>query len=166
MHLQKKPNRWSCSITALAMALETPVVDIIKEARHDGGEIIFPHLNEPMCRKGFHSQELVRIAWLHGFAMTPLEMVPVIRSTTGTHLHPVWDLPEGKLFKRFRDVLLNTWGIVEGSSGQSNHTLHYDNGTLYDPDGYTYKYSREGCESRGFYANRLWVFTRYTPSVK
>lgn len=166
MHLQKKPNRWSCSITALAMALETPVADIIKEAMHDGGEIIFPHLNEPMCRKGFHSQELVRIAWLHGFAMTPLEMVPMTRATTGTHSHPVWDLPEGKLFKRFKNVILNTWGIVEGLSNRCGHTMHYDNGTLYDPDGYTYKYSRKECESRGFYVNRLWVFTRYTPSVK
>jgi hypothetical protein len=72
------------------MTLDIPVSEIIEEVGHDGGEIVFPHLREPACRRGFHSQELVKIAWQHRYAMTPIELFPTTRATVGTKTHPVW----------------------------------------------------------------------------
>ena len=78
--MQLKPNRWSCSITAMAMALETPVQHLIEHLGHDGSEIVFPQLKDPMYRRGFHSQELIQLAWDWGYAVTPFELAPTITS--------------------------------------------------------------------------------------
>jgi hypothetical protein len=159
---QRKPNQWSCAITALAMALNVPVKEIIAEAGHDGSEKVFPQLKEPMCRKGFHSQELVQIAWSHGYAMTPMELVPIIKSTTGVYCFPVWNHPDGKFFERFKKAIRKTEGIIEGRNGRCSHAMYYSFGQLCDPDDkHVYEFSREECEARGFYINRLWVFSRH-----
>ena len=76
--LQLKPNKWSCAVTAFAMALHVPVQELIQEIGHDGSEIVFPELEEPMRRRGFHSQELIYAAWKRGFTVTPIELMPVI----------------------------------------------------------------------------------------
>jgi len=114
-----------------------------------------------MCRKGFHSQELVRIAWSHGFAMTPIELIPIHKSMSGMYLHPVWDYQEGTFFKRFKRVIKTSEGIIEGRNDRCAHAMFFRAGVVYDPDSDVYEYSREECERRGFYGNRLWLFTKW-----
>jgi hypothetical protein len=158
--LQRKPNRWSCAVTAFAMALGVPVEQLIREVGHDGSEIIFPDLPEPMRRRGFHSQELIEAAWKRGFACTPIQLMPVVQ---GPHDYVV-QFGSGN-WTRFTGFIDTTFGVLEGRGRRCNHAVHYRYGKVWDPDGHVYAYSREACESRGFYGNRLWVFTRTSGDI-
>lgn len=161
---QRKPNSWSCSITALAMALHLSVEEVVKEAGHDGSEVIFPHLDEPMCRRGFHPQELVRIAWHHGFAMTPIELFPRSMSNDGTHSHFVWWQDDSFVQARFQKIVKRSFGVMEGRNVKCHHAVYNHYGQIWETDNYRLKYdfSSTNCEERGFYPQRLWVFTRHT----
>src|SRR4051812_46325565 len=75
-HPQKTPNKWSCVPTAFAICLDIPVEKIIEEIGHDGSNIIFPHLTEPLCRRGFHLQELFKVCHNHGYAVTQFDVDP------------------------------------------------------------------------------------------
>lgn len=159
--LQLKPNRWSCSVTAFAMVLRVPVEQLMDEIGHDGGSIIFPHLPEPMCRQGFHSQELILAAWRHGFACTPLELFPQIASVDGKYVrHP--ELNESLCWARFLSAITDNLGVLEGQGRRCPHAVHFRYGYIWDPDGDQYFYSRQACEDRGFFGNRLWIFSRHT----
>jgi hypothetical protein len=163
MKHQRKPNRWSCAITALAMTLDIPVLEIVRGLGHDGGEVIFPHLKEPACRKGFHSQELVRIAWQHGFAMTPIELFPHLRASDSSMTHPAWLGGEHAHWSLFIAMARMSIGIVEGQGSFCRHSVHNDHGTLYDPDssGDIYELCPTACKEHNFRPDRMWVFTRY-----
>ncbi len=158
--LQLKPNRWSCSVTAFAMALRVPVQQLIEELGHDGGEIIFPDLPEPMCRRGFHSQELILAAWRHDFACTPLELFPQIQSNCGQHTYRV-GMEDHLCWARFIAAIQVTFGVLQGPGRHCLHSVNYRHGQIWDPDGYQYPYSREACEGRSFAGNTLWIFSRH-----
>lgn len=161
--LQVKPYPWACAITSLAMTLRIPVQELILELGHDGSEIAFPSLREPLCRRGFHSQELIFLAESHGFAITPIELFPQIKPVQGRH--PPVRVFFGKDAKakdnwlRFQSYISETMGILEGVSGRREipHAVHHRFGDIWDPDGEHYVYSQEACEQRGFIANRLFV---------
>ena len=166
MH-QLKPNQWSCSITALAMTLNVPVADLVSQLGHDGSEIVFPSLAEPMCRRGFHSQELIHLAWQHGFTVTAFSLFPAVAPSFGNEpkVTVIFDGSEDNNWARFTDILNATEGILEGDSGKCQHAVHYRHGEIFDPDGGQYdggqySYSREACERRGFFANRALAFVR------
>ena len=38
-------------------------LNLIERLGHDGSEIIYPDLPEPICRRGFHTQELFKACW-------------------------------------------------------------------------------------------------------
>lgn len=162
-----KPNRWSCGITALAMALDIPVAEAVKHAGHDGGEIVFPHLEEPANRRGFHSQELVRIAWRNGYAMTPIELFPCIMAIDNAKISILaWYKTYAEHWERFEKIIKQTVGILEGRTTNTNHALCNRLGVITDPDtGQTRNYSRGYCTSRGFYPQRLWILTHHGVSL-
>jgi hypothetical protein len=56
-----QPNRWSCVLTAFANAVDIDQNDIISLLGHDGSEIIFPDLPEPLCRRGFDPREIIYV---------------------------------------------------------------------------------------------------------
>lgn len=56
---QIQPNRWSCLITAWAMVLGEPVLDLISELGHDGSKIMIQNVPEPLCRRGFFNPEIL-----------------------------------------------------------------------------------------------------------
>ena len=175
--LQKKPNRWSCSVTAFAMAIDIPVQQLINDIGHDGSEKIFTHLPDPMCRRGFHSQELIQIAWQYGFACTPLEMYPMLRCEPFFGPRPNREpnergglpMEHSVLFdgsvvgnqSRFIAGVQVTRGVMEGQGCRCHHAVYYHFGQIWDPDGGQYEYSLEACEARSFYGNRLWIFTEH-----
>lgn len=163
-HLQLKPNPWSCAITSLAMVLQRPVEQLIEEIGHDGSEIIFPGLDEPMQRRGFHSQELIHLAWQHGFSVTAFELFPAIVPTSGGSVSvPVYFGQARGNWERLIDMIHTTQGVLAGrcSPNGVRHAVCYDHGEIFDPDGCQYQYSREECESRGFYGNRALVFIHH-----
>jgi hypothetical protein len=141
------------------MAIGIPVQRLIEEFGHDGGEVIFPDQPEPMCRRGFHSQELVQVAWNHGFACTPIELFPVILSTDGQSTRRLF-LNEPNCWARFEDYIRTTRGVLEGVCVKAHHAVHYSHGEIFDPDGYQYAYSPKDCEAHGLHGKRLWIFTQ------
>ena len=174
--LQNKPNPWGCAVTAFAMAIDIPVQQLMDEIGHDGGQKIFHHLPEPMCRRGFHSQELIQAAWKYGFACTPIEMYPMLRCEPiipVPHIQRMADerggLPtehsvlfDGSIVgndARFLAAVQVTRGVMEGSGCRCHHAVYYHYGQIWDPDGEQYEYTMDACEERGFYGNRLWIFT-------
>lgn len=175
--IQNKPNPWSCSVTAFAMAIDIPVQQLVKDIGHDGSEKIFTHLPEPMCRRGFHSQELIQAAWDYGFACTPLELYPMLRCEKffgpGPKREPNekggFPLEHSVLFgssithneSRFVSAIDLSRGVMEGQGCRCQHAVAYHFGQIWDPDGGQYEFSRDACEKRNFYGNRLWIFTEH-----
>lgn len=137
MRLIKSPNRWSCLPTAFAMAMEVDLDTIIREVGHDGSRILFPKLPEPHCRRSFHIQELIRVAWDYGFGITEFQAT-CIMSPNGLDLHE-FDMP----------ISLQGYGVLTGQGAVTRHAVafkesrHWDKtgpGTIYDPNGTVYAY--------------------------
>jgi hypothetical protein len=64
------------------MVLEVSTNWLIEKIGHDGSEVWWPGLPEPTCRRGFHIQEIIDIAFACGFTVTPFEARPVSRGGT------------------------------------------------------------------------------------
>ena len=127
MRLQTSPNLWSCLPTAFAMAIGCPVEHLIESIGHDGSEITWPNLDEPMCRRGFHIQEIIAV--LTGLAVTPIERSPRIApNLTAT---PVTIDNE----YLFQSVAHMTRGVLTGRTPKCGHAVAYDHGAVCDPRG-------------------------------
>jgi len=104
-------NRWSCSVQAAAKVMCIPTQRLIDEIGHDGGAIAFPDLPEPMCRAGFHSQEIQDAALRLGWAIMTLELVPQA-TPEGVHIRDVFT--EEQLKQRFYWYRFSYHGIASG----------------------------------------------------
>jgi len=160
MYLQKKPHPWSCLATSIAMALEIPTWHLHELVGHDGSHILFPDLPEPQCRRGFHINEAVLACLALGYAASPVELAPHIApSGGGSPPAPVY--PEEHAFRQFAEMVQCGRGVIECKTGAGNwHAVAYELGTIYDPDGREFDYSREACEGRGLFTVRLWQIER------
>jgi len=139
---------------AFAMALDTPVADLLAAIGHDGGEIVFPNLPEPLCRRCFHIQELIQVALAHGFAVTPVELFPVLQPTdAGPHKTVCY--PDNN-WRRFAETIHTSRGVIDGTGACHGHTVAYDHGLIFDPKGLLYDYSRAACKAHQFYPRCAW----------
>jgi hypothetical protein len=100
--LQLSPNRWSCIPTSFAMVFGIPVQRIFDKLKHDGSEILFPGLEEPLCRRSFHIQEMIDVGYTLGRYVLVLEkelylspaddqikkVNPLLSFVTYMHHHP------------------------------------------------------------------------------
>jgi hypothetical protein len=154
MRLLRKPERWMCLPASFAMALDIPLEAIFKETGHDGSEIVWPQLPEPMRRRGFHPQELVHVCLSRGYAATPVELFPVTCAVLGGFEYE-HAYPDGN-WARFTRVINQSRGVLTGSGSRCGHAVAYEHGHIFDPDGCEYDYSREACEHRNFHASCLW----------
>jgi hypothetical protein len=129
MRLQKSPNAWSCLPTAFAIAIGCPVKNLIARLGHDGSDIQWPGLVEPLCRRGYHVQELVQLLWKLGYTVTPIEsysrMVPC-------HHQQQPLLIDNTL--TFDHVVNSSRGVLTGKT-KFGHAVAYDHGTICDPRG-------------------------------
>jgi hypothetical protein len=125
MKFQSQPNMWSCSVTSAAMVMDEPVHDLIARIGHDGGEVVFPHLSEPMCRAGFASQEIIDAALAAGWSMTPIEAKPQC-TPNGPDVRDVF--PESKIKERMDDYFKRYSGLVAGEriDGRYWHNVAWD----------------------------------------
>ncbi len=158
MILQTKPNPWSCIGTAFAMVLDISVADFFGLVGHNGSQIAFPSLPDPIARRGLHIQECINTCLKLGYSVTPVELFPVIRATLleENNIVVLFGDDESANWQRFEHTIQNSIGVLEGSGYQCLHAVAYDHGTIFDPDGCEYIYSRTACESRGFVARRAW----------
>ena len=114
MELQQRPEPWMCMPLAFAMALEMPVADLLAAIGHDGSEIIFPSLPEPLCRRCFHVQELIQVALARGLAVTPVELFPVLQPTEAGPFHKTVLYPDNN-WRRFDETIRASLGVIAGT---------------------------------------------------
>ncbi len=155
MNLQQRPEPWMCMPLAFAAALDIPVADMLTAIGHDGSEIVFPSLAEPLCRRGFHIQELVHVALARRLAVTPVELFPVLQPTETGPFHRVVLYPDNN-WRRFDAVIQGSRGVIDGTGARLGHMVAYDHGRIYDPRGSVYDYSRLACEAHQFYTRCAW----------
>jgi hypothetical protein len=153
MILQVKPERWMCAATAFAMVLDIPVLDFIAMVGHDGSEIIFPKLDEPRNRRGHNIYDFIDFGLNYGITVTPVPLRPVIDSGCG-HVYEMRSREAN--WKHFIDQIQRSRGVIECSGLTTGHMVGYDHGTIFDPDGEVFTYSREACEERGLGTYLLW----------
>ncbi len=127
MKFIRNRNSWSCIISAAAMVLDKHP-DVIEECiGHDGSEIIFPELRDPARRRGFHVQEIIDCAHVYGYAVTPIEALP-ISTPDGTLEYEI------KFCKgRFKSYLKGNIGIITGRTRLWGHAVAWDGVYVFDP---------------------------------
>jgi hypothetical protein len=155
MILQKKPQHWMCGITSFAMVLDIPVKELCELIGHDGGEIVSGNL-----RRGFHQQELIEAALNCGYAVTPVELFPVINAGTEHIVVDMWAGQIGGNYKRFDHHVHHSRGVIEGKGMRFMHMLAYEHGMIYDPDGSQFPYCRHTLEQQHFFGYCLWRFDK------
>jgi len=154
MRLLRKPERWMCLPASFAMVLDLPLAAIFDEIGHDGSEIVEARQPEPLCRRGFHPQELIHLCLSHGHTATRIELYPVLRSSPDGSDYII-AYPDDN-WVRFARVIEHTRGVIEGIGRHCGHAVAYQQGRIFDPDGHKYDYSREACQKRGFLTQHLW----------
>jgi hypothetical protein len=158
MHLQKKPHPWSCALSSFAMALNVSSDNLTSIVGHDGGQIIFPSLPEPACRRGFHPQELIAAALTLGYMVTPFELAPALQSTPVPGSPPQLFAIDERLRKPMFEILVAGFrGVLTGLGFKCHHAVAFDKGQVFDPEGATYRFSFAECERRRFIAQCVWV---------
>lgn len=157
----KNPNKWSCLPTAFAIALDVSVESVIKFIGHDGSKITHAGLPEPMCRRGFHPQELIKMCLKQNRSVTRVELYPQAVSSSGVP-HSL------KLFNTggvswFIENLFDSIGVVDcrtaaglghamAYQGMGNYVLIYDPATGKD---FEFR-SLEDTEQRDRFLVALW----------
>lgn len=123
-------SQWSCTLDSFAHVLNTPVRDLIHEIGHDGSEIIFPSLPDPVRRRAFHWQEFILPCLRRHYALVYIEKNPVIGAyaAQGILTH---DLKETNI-NRFTDRFD---GVIIGDMGGQSHAWGWKSKKLYDPAG-------------------------------
>lgn len=154
MRLQRKPLRGTCLPTAFAIALDMPVITVLAEVGHDGSAIVTPSLPEPLCRRGFHIQELIDVCLRHNSAVTPVELCPILSPRSDVEPREVFADKAG--WRRFACAINGSRGVIEGASRRCFHAVAYDHGRIYDPDVGEYDYSPPACEAFGFVPICAW----------
>jgi hypothetical protein len=168
---QIKPNRWSCLVTAFAMALDIPVAELIRLVGHDGSEIVNPELPEPGCRRGFHIQEMIEACWSQGHSVTPIEVFP--QSMNAVYCEPriIWfpsgikgTREDGNWMRLYKHILRPPQGrgVLECVGPTWAHAMAVACGDVYDPDQQDsiIPFSKTAIEERGLFIRCFWRIER------
>ena len=137
IEIQHAPNQWSCLATSFAMCFNIPILELFKLLGHDGSEIIWPDLEEPLCHRGHHLQELIDAGIHLNYATMYVERENVL-------MHPTKDdfiIIQPKLtiesyFDRFPGVILGIFNKIR-------HAVAYEKGIIYNPNGQVSEYKRD-----------------------
>jgi hypothetical protein len=137
------------------MAIGRSVDDILQLLGHDGSDRQWPDLSEPLCRRSFHIQELVKLAWNLGYAMTPIEAYS--RMTPLSLQRPLFI--DNSVF--FDEIVSTTRGVITGHT-TIGHATAYDHGLICDPRGMTYRLQ----DNTDFSAESVWILTERGSDVQ
>lgn len=152
MRQQQSPNAWSCLPTAFAVSVGCSVYDLIEHVGHTGSELTWPNLPEPMCRRGFHIQELIVVLHATGYSVTPIERY--------SQIAPDVNVPPQIIDnrQRFEQVVNTTRGVITGHTHRCGHAVAYDHGHILDPRGSSYRL--DDCEANDFTPICTWITRR------
>lgn len=140
MKLQMKGESWQCAVYSYAMATGLNAQSLIELIGHDGGEIVFPHLPEPACRRGHSIFELIDAGIACGFATTWVPFDPHIEASDSSQVIPVY--PPERNWQRVEDAIQTSIGIIDLQLTRWAHTVCFAHGDIFDPDGKVYNYDR------------------------
>jgi hypothetical protein len=148
----RNPNSWSCLPAAIASVMEWSLEDLITQIGHDGSEITHAGLPDPLCRRGFHPQEIIKVLIQYEMAVTRIELHPtaVPQMNAGEKQFDTggWDW--------YLENLLTSYGIIDcRTSVGTGHAMAYHGGyhdsnkhwcaNIYDPgNGNEYKIRHTG----------------------
>ena len=140
MIIREQPNRWSCTVAATATVLDIDISTLVEAIGHDGSEIMFPDLPEPLNRRAFNLQEIGFALWRLGFYFGHFDFIPLSILDTD-HIYEVhYDDVE----KRFQDLMSRTVGVGCGRilNLDKTHAFAWNGQKCYDPTGFVYPLSR------------------------
>lgn len=134
MKSEPNPNAWSCLPAAFAAALEVPCGAIIALVGHDGSEITHAGLPEPLKRRGFHPQEMIKVCVQDNMAVTRIELMP--SAAPAPHWsHKLFDIGGWDWFK---ENLFHSDGVLDCRTAVgTGHAMAYQGvgsyARIYDP---------------------------------
>jgi hypothetical protein len=130
LKLQRNPNAWSCTLAAYAMALNLELDQLISKIGHDGSQILWPHLPDPMCRRGFHPQEFNLIARDMGYHPCMWERVPTFAPSEGVAPQYI-----NENIRFWGLAISSQLGVIFGTVRDTGvgHAAATYNGSVYDP---------------------------------
>lgn len=130
MKLQKQPNKHSCLITAFAIVIDEDVNNLIKELGHDGSEVIRQGESEPFCYRGFHPQELTKLALKRHKALIIFDIDLVLY-----HRGILSLISDESIY--INQLMINNIGVICGhyENSKSPHAVAWDGKKIYDPSG-------------------------------
>lgn len=145
MQLIKQPNEWSCCACAFAMVCNLTLDGVILGIGHNGSEVLFPDLPEPLCRKGFPFPECIRLCLYRGLSVTPVDFEPEC-TPDGEHCFTL-DHRE-----YVYDMLDRYQGVIQGQGNKALHTVAWDRKQIYDSSIGIYDF-----ENPYFTPERFWI---------
>ncbi len=136
MKLQNNHTPWGCLLSSAAMVLDIDRSELIKLIGHNGGKIVFAEMPEPANRQGFHIQEIVDIAVVHGYSVMAIEVLPC-STTDGKNNFDINIInPE----KRLLEHMKGNPGIITGRGRRWQHAVAWDGEKVFDPIGHIYNF--------------------------
>jgi hypothetical protein len=112
---------------------DTPLDKFLERIGHDGSNIIWPQLAEPLCRRSFHMQECLLAAFGLGYGFTGFDL----RACGGPNADNLITLDHSE---RIRELMWFTPGVILGVGRLGiNHAVAWDGEKVYDPCGAIYK---------------------------
>jgi len=140
VRIVESPNNWSCVPAAFATATGLPFDLLLDKIGHDGSQIIFPDLPEPLCRRGFLGQELAYTLLTLGWLVASYEFAPY-GIVDGDHAFEMrWENMDDVK----STILRNSIGVIAGIVNTTNrpHATAWDGKKCYDPSGFVYDLDR------------------------
>ena len=134
MKIIQQPNTWSCMPAAFATVTGVPFETLIESIGHDGSAILFPDLDDPLCRRGFLGQELVRASLRFGFLFGTFE-ANIIGYLDDDHCY---EIDEENLL----DIMIDYIGVIGPTVNNRLHSVAWDGSQCYDPTGFIYPLDR------------------------
>lgn len=132
MNLLIQPNRWSCTLTSFAIATDIPEKDLIDSLGHDGSEIIFPDLPEPLCRRGFDPREFIFPLYTKGIDVIQIDAY--LNRVTYDNSYIIDNRMQMYI------SIKNNKGVLTGLTKRNKyHTVAWNGEYIYDPNGTIYE---------------------------
>lgn len=122
--LIKNPNGWSCLPCCFAMATDTTLKDITDFLGHDGSEVWFPEIQEPYCRRGFHTSEMFDYCLHIDYSAMMMPVLVRLKRQGADYHHDLYE-DNGV---RFANLIKHPCIILEPS-----HAVYWDGNKVYDP---------------------------------
>ena len=121
------PKPWGCLVAAFASVLDLSYDAVVGYIGHDGSEVIWSTKPEPMNRRGFHPQELIRVAYMLGYSVTEIQRVMLSAPTPNDRIYTCEN-------PYFQSALIQV-GVIYGIGEKLRHAVASNGSEVWDPKG-------------------------------